>query len=319
MTVHNRRGFTLVELLVVIAIIGLLVAMLLPAVQAARGLARRMQCQNHLKQLGLGILAHESARGHFPTNGWGWRWVGDPDLGFGRRQPGGWVYNILPYIEATSIRQLGQGLTIDAKRESAKKMVTTTIAIMNCPSRRSAKLYPFTAHIAPVNVEAVPEMAKTDYAINGGDTKIDTGPGPQSLEPKDLNNYEWPDTSGFNGISFVFSKVRAADIGDGLTNTYLLGEKYVGRDEYLTGGFGGDGQTMYLGDDADIRRWTMVPPLPDSSSVVTRNPFGSAHDAGCHFLFCDGSVRLIRYEIDPDTHRRLGNRSDGQVIDLPSL
>src|SRR5215468_1104499 len=95
------RGFTLVELLVVIAIIGVLIALLLPAVQSAREAARRSQCQNSLKQIATAFLNHESTQKIFPTSGWGWGWVGDPDRGYKRNQPGGWLYNILPYIEQT--------------------------------------------------------------------------------------------------------------------------------------------------------------------------------------------------------------------------
>jgi prepilin-type N-terminal cleavage/methylation domain-containing protein len=98
----TRRGFTLVELLVVIAIIGILVALLLPAVQAAREAARRTACKNHVRQLALASLVHEDAVGIFPSGGWGWNWVGDNDRGTGADQPGGWVFSLLPFIEETS-------------------------------------------------------------------------------------------------------------------------------------------------------------------------------------------------------------------------
>ena len=98
----RKSGFTLVELLVVIAIIGILVALLLPAVQAARESARRQQCSNNLKQLALAAINHHEVAGHFPTGGWGWWWVGDPDRGFGKEQPGGWIFNLMPFTEESS-------------------------------------------------------------------------------------------------------------------------------------------------------------------------------------------------------------------------
>src|SRR5262245_9385622 len=102
-------AFTLVELLVVISVIAVLVGLLLPAVQQAREAARRMQCSNNLKQIGLGALNHESTHQYLPSGGWGHRWVGDADSGFGRSQPGGWVYSLLPYVEQSALHSRGAG------------------------------------------------------------------------------------------------------------------------------------------------------------------------------------------------------------------
>jgi prepilin-type N-terminal cleavage/methylation domain-containing protein len=175
---HSTAGFTLVELLVVIAIIGILVALLLPAVQAARESARRQQCSNHLKQLALGALNHEQTHKTFPTGGWGWFWVGDADRGFKRDQPGGWIYNVLPYVE----EDVKHGLAGDGNRENistaqqqgAREVIRTPLDLIRCPSRRSTNILAkvadpgfFAWNCAPANI---PDIAgRTDYAINTGD------------------------------------------------------------------------------------------------------------------------------------------------------
>src|SRR5882762_3042492 len=107
---HRLRGFTLVELLVVIAIIGILVALLLPAIQAARESARRSQCMNNLKQLGIASHQFHDTYKFLPSAGWSDWWVGCPDVGMGKNQPGSWAYQLLNFIEESARAGIGQGL-----------------------------------------------------------------------------------------------------------------------------------------------------------------------------------------------------------------
>lgn len=310
-----RLAFTLVELLVVISIIGLLIGLLLPAVQAAREAARRIQCQNNLKQIGLAVQLHVDAHRHLPTGGWGYAWIGDPEYGFGPRQPGGWLFNVLPFVEQDSLRKQAMGMPPAARREAIRAMVSQPVAMFNCPSRRSASSYPYESKSPLFNSELPQQAAKTDYAINGGSVQIDTGVGPASHTPADMQKYTWPSLSKFTGISFVRSRIRLAEINDGLSNTYLVGEKYISISD--SRGYGGDDQTMYMGDDADVRRWGIGPPLSDRARVEDRWVFGSRHPGICGFVFADGSVHSQAFEIDSTIHRHLSDRRDGQVVTLP--
>ena len=132
----SAAGFTLVELLVVIAIIATLIGLLLPAVQSAREAARRTQCKNHLKQLGLGCVTHLDARRHLPSGGWGSKYTADPNEGTGPDQPGSWYYAILPYIEEQSLASLGAGLSVTsaAFRTASTQLHVSPLRVQKPPS-----------------------------------------------------------------------------------------------------------------------------------------------------------------------------------------
>ena len=315
------RGFTLVELLVVITIIGILIALLLPAVQAAREAARRVQCSNNLKQMALACTLHEQAQGFFPSSGWGWGWVGDPDRGFNKRQPGGWIYNILPYIEQQVLHDMGAGKSPTAKREDVTRVTATPLSFVNCPSRRQPIVYPAQLAQNAFNADYVAGQPRNDYAISAGDRNCQgMHPGPSTLAQGDMPSYAWNPPYGplkdSTGVSFLRSEVKLADVTDGANATYLIGEKYLNPDDYYDGIDQSDNLSVYQGYDIDINRWVslIVPPMQDQSGWADYYRFGSAHAGNFNMAFCDGSVQTINYSIDAEIHRRLGNRKDGLPI-----
>ena len=323
---RSLHGFTLVELLVVITIIGILIALLLPAVQAAREAARRMQCSNNLKQIGLASANHEQALGYFPCSGWTYHFVGDPDRGFGLRQPGGWAYNLLPYMELQLIREIGKGQTDTQKMTALLPMVATPIAAFYCPSRRPCQAYPLAPSswtFTNITPTATTLMARTDYAGNGGDADVRTqclgltNPA-TTLQQGDSDSFWGATPKDFDGIFFAHTIVRVSDIKDGLSNTILFGEKYLSPDNYSNGVDSGDNQTVYQGYDVDIVRFvaqtttSVCVPLQDRPGWPDYVQFGSAHASGLNFTFCDGSVQQISYDVDATVYRYLGNRQDGK-------
>ncbi len=270
-TLETLKAFTLVELLVVIAIIGVLVALLLPAVQAAREAARRMQCQNNLKQMGLGSLNHESSYGFYPTGGWSYDWGPDPDRGFGEKQPAGWMYNLLPFIEQANLRDLGAGQAYgSAGRQAAlTQLVQTQVPAYLCPTRGITDL-PLTRWNSPVKnmgsyLRPLGEstgLFRGDYAANAGTTTFYDGAswinGPSALNGDydaaeaafqtklsqvPMNFCQTPSTGlelnwarhCQDGTVFVRSEVEIQQIEDGTSNTYLIGEKHINPHEYAGG------------------------------------------------------------------------------------
>jgi prepilin-type N-terminal cleavage/methylation domain-containing protein/prepilin-type processing-associated H-X9-DG protein len=367
--VRERAAFTLVELLVVIAIIGVLVALLLPAVQAAREAARRNQCQNHLKQIGLAWLNHEGVHKFLPSGGWGSYYYADPNRGFGKDQPGSWCYNILPFVEQNSLHQLGKGSVAGSSgwQAAVRQLNTTPLAGFLCPSRRPVKLYPtpMTSVKAPFDflktIAASEGLAKSDYAANSGDSVVtaavtNTGetlylPSSYGIIDGDQTNANFARFEGFTedpadggrrwqtGVSYYRSEVAIKRIEDGTSNTYMVGEKFLGVDQYegtsgdsSSPGFDyGENQNMYAGFEWDNHRgaWPLsgfgqskeaYQPQQDQAGLAPANPqgkFGSAHATGFNMVFCDGSVRIIPYDIDALTHSYLASRLDANMVTLP--
>lgn len=253
-------GFTLIEVLVVIAIVGILVALTLPAVQMAREASRRSACANNLRQQAVAVRLHDESHKIFPTGGWK-DYLGDPDAGYGPKQPGGWIYNILSFIEEDNLRQLGSGLSGPQKEQAQAMLMQSPIEIFYCPSRRLARLYPYTGGELK-NAKPPKEVAKTDYAISAT-------------------------------ISYEKSEVIMPDIqlhGKGASKTVLAGEKSLKSDSYDSGGIG-DSLVAYVGNCDDISRQPSGLPASDKAGGTG---FGGPHPSGANFAYCDGSVRFVR-------------------------
>jgi len=280
-------AFTLVELLVVIAIIGVLIGLVLPAVQKIREAASRLQCQNNLRQLGLAFQHHHNQHGYFPTGGGEW-WAtptyvnGVPAIG--KQQEAGWGFQVLPFIEADTVWK-GGSATNDLDR--IRVAVGTPNKLFFCPSRRLPQTNEFSD---PAYLDGTPvECALCDYAGS---------------------NYEE------TGILRFHATTRFQDITDGTSNTLLLGDKRMNRARL---GMPNDDDTGYTtGFDDDVIRRTDLPPAPDYSAPKGDGGFrfGSSHIGGFNAVFADGSIHFIPYSIDPTVFRYLGNRSDGQAIHL---
>ena len=385
-------GFTLVELLVVIAIIGVLTGIILPAVQSAREASRRTTCLNHLSQLAKGTIFLESTFNGFPSGGWGNAWLGVPERRSFPKQPGGWTFSVLPYVEELPRYELLQGATsgdIDTKCES---LVTGNMSILACPTRRYSEaliVESGTFRTAASLTVPLTRAIRTDYAANAGTgskcpplsllSGLPTGSGGDSVQVTichnstnnnggvthspningvinghinhegdhigacgscfGVNSFEGPAdlatgdawcsnttlTGRFgrdngvpelqNGVIYRLSRVFPASIRDGLSNTYLLGEKYVNRDRY-DGTAEGDQRPAFVGYSSGNIRWGVDRPLHDhggEQSNGAANSFGSAHSNGWNVAYCDGSVRMLSYTIDMEVHRLMSARNDGKV------
>lgn len=331
------KGITLIEVLVVMMIIGVLLGVTIPAVQVARESARRVQCQSNLKQLTFAAQSFESTHRHFPSGGWGYQWPGFSDLGSEGGQPGSWTFSLLPFLEKTALYELGRYQSEPATLDlDLRKRFNSSVSLYVCPSRRSGGQVPFDPECTscpwPIGVlTPLQGSARCDYAVNAGDgapnlARISTWPlafpGPVDLEEAVLwtRTNRWPKPpADWTGISWLVRGVKLAEIRDGTSNTFLLGEKYVMRNAYDSGTDWGDNEPLYGGFNNDNHRSTHPrwPLMRDALDRMSIGSFGSPHASGTYFGMVDGSVQLISYSIDEVVYRFLGNRRDGGGTGVP--
>jgi prepilin-type N-terminal cleavage/methylation domain-containing protein len=312
-------GFTLMELLVVISIIGVLVAMLLPAVQSSREAARQTQCRNNLKQIATSLHNFETSRRFFPGYGGESQTfnttfdTAHKDLAKNWPKTGNWILQSLNFMEDLQVADIliayARGKATVAE---AKTAVTVSIPMFNCPSRRPAIAYPLIKKEKDI---FGPLGARTDYAMNGGS-------GTQ------VSDYTIKFTG--EGIWTLGRRTPIKRIVDGTSNTYLVGEKAMDTLKYLTGDDFGDrwplaGLATEKGATNSYVRFA-VQPLPGRfqfpSHDIPNNcgschSFGSAHPAGWNISMADGSVRSLSYAIDIKLHMALASIDGKEVAEAP--
>ena len=357
----QRRGFTLVELLVVIAIIGILVALLLPAVQAAREAARRTQCTNHIKQMMLAMHNFQSAKKAFPSGGIApfaaiENYLTDSlnipkpanpkGAPLGPAQQGmSWAYQILPYLEETSVYDLK---TTDA-------LQGITISAYHCPSKRGKTIHPLYGTELMDYAAAVPSRPRSRFSSTYVYINDSATWGTVGCELKEFwgmvggtLRFESPDIESrpanmFTNLSYVgymgvivrseycatctpakanvgwYKRISFEKITDGSSKTMVLGEKRLRPGLYEAGEWHDD-MGWKEGWDPDTLRSTICLIGPDSDNPTATGThtesfgysFGAAHPGVMIAGFADASTHPIQYDIDRELLNRLGHRSDGE-------
>lgn len=310
-TPRAKRGFTLIELLVVIAIIAILISLLLPAVQQAREAARRTQCKNNLKQLGLALHNYHDVHGSFPP-GYFARNVSATDMAAAETGPGfAWGVAILPFLDQQNLFN-EIDFTLDAEDAANLPSGQTVLNGFLCPTDPAPRVFALPSGT---------ELAASNYVGIYGYGSVSMAPG-----------------SG-TGVFYRNSSTRIRDITDGTSNTICIGERMHEHDNVDALAQVDANSTWYAAIPASPRPagMVMVAMMEQSPSLVlghvgqdamgpmpamhhTPNNtnhivnFSSNHTGGVQFLLCDGSVHFMSENIHYDTFRYMGERADGQIL-----
>jgi prepilin-type N-terminal cleavage/methylation domain-containing protein/prepilin-type processing-associated H-X9-DG protein len=318
---RSRRAFTLIELLVVILIIGLLVALILPGVQSSREAARRIQCANNLRQIGVALQNYSSTFAVFPPG-----WVGaiptgmeDSDNVVVPAASWSWGAKLLGFLEQNPLAE-NVPLSIFLVSDQSKTVASTTLGVFLCPSSPGGG--PISVTLEDASGETQPfifNIAPSNYVGSAG-TK---------------NPNYFPRSCG--GIFFRNSAVTAASITDGMSSTLTVGERSRDlSDATWPGSYVGDNCTgpswpvrvcdyagtswilSYTGPEPSTPMAPSVPSDPRIQVPNDRQPgpsgYRSLHPGGCNFLFCDGSVRFVKETVNPPAFAALATRAGGEVV-----
>jgi prepilin-type N-terminal cleavage/methylation domain-containing protein/prepilin-type processing-associated H-X9-DG protein len=321
----TAAGFTLVELLVVIAIIGSLVGLLLPAVQSAREAARISTCNNNLKQLALASLVHLDTHRTFPSNGWYNRnneFGASASKGFGDMQPGGWMFNILPFMEANEVRTRSGTFTRSLNGLPSAFVCPTvgsTLVIGDAGIGGPGNRYRISCYAGSAGPNS-----NESYSCGGLNwSQI------AALSTAEERESYWRQCMGYpfppqawrsNGVIAPLGRIQGRHVTDGLSKTYLLGERpiQISTDISARSGSGSEQENFYepfSGHVQGIYKKTNLPPEPYRAGVISGAPstFGSRHANACGMAFCDGSVQTVSFSVSSSVHFALGTRDVGEA------
>jgi len=308
----RRGGFTLIELLVVIAIIAILIALLLPAVQQAREAARRTQCRNNLKQIGLALHNYAGSHGYFCPGGvarsgpTGTNWCRNDPVNYKGRAP--WTVLILPYMDQTNAYN-------QFRFEEDFTVLGDATVYMGTTTNHAAYNQTMPLYWCPSDPRATAATNVSNYrGVQGGGNGLHDCVGAASR-------------FFTNGILYVNSRIGFRDITDGTSNVFLAGESFYNPTLQNSPAQRAQGWASAVSTRTDgslapnlsatslgINSWPNDPAVSSPLYWVMSEYFSSRHTGGCHFLMADGSVHFVSQNIDSALFQRMGIRNDGLPV-----